>query len=316
MSNSREGGLIPWVLFVVLTSIWGASFLFIKISLETLPPLTVVALRVTLGAVLVWSLLLWRRISLRGIPWGMMLFMGLINNALPFTLITWGELHIPSGLASLVNGAVPIFAAVLSHSMLRAERLTRVQWLGVMLGFGGLVWLFLPDVWHAWQGLTTWYGVLGQLAVMTAALCYAIGTVYARKYLRSYDPFAMAATQLLWSALLLWPLAWLAGSGLSREALTGRTLLAIGWLGFASSGLAYVIYYALVRYMGATQVTMVTYLIPIVGLVLGAVVLDETIGWDVLVALALILSSIVIVHRVRRPEAHKPSPTAVRCAGR
>ena len=313
MNTPRDTRFVQWVLFALLTGIWGASFLFIKISLETLPPLTVVALRVTLGALLVWTLVVWRGASLRGVPWGAMLFMGVINNALPFTLITWGEQYIPSGLASLVNGTVPIFAAVLSHSMLRAERLTRLQWGGVMLGFGGLVWLFLPDVWYAWQGLTTWYGVFGQFAVMTAASCYAVGTVYARKHLREYDPFVMAATQLLWSAVVLWPLAWWAGLGLTASALTGRTLLAIGWLGLASSGLAYVIYYTLVRLMGATQVTMVTYLIPVVGLVLGAVFLDETVGWDVLIALALILTSIVVVNR---PRVHSPSPAAVRCAGR
>lgn len=308
---TRGVGLKGWLLFSLLTAIWGASFLFIKISLETLPPLTVVAMRLTLGALLVWALLLPRRPSLSHVPWKSMLFVGLMNNAVPFILITWGERFIPSGLAALVNGSVPIFAALLSHWMLAEERLTSVQWGGVLLGFISLGWLFLPDVWQAWHGFSTWTGVLGQLAVVLASVCYAIGTVYARKHLRTFDPYLTAATQLMWSAALVWPLAIWAGPGLRAEAFPPRTLLAIGWLGLLSSGVAYVLYYALLQVMGATQVSMVTYVIPVVGLALGAIVLNEPIGWHVLVALGLIVSSIYIVNRPTQATA-----PAIRGAGR
>lgn len=306
-------GLKGWVVFGVLTAIWGASFLFIKISLETLPPLTIVALRLTLGAILVWALVLPRRPRLRDIPWGAMLFVGLTNNAVPFVLITWGEQHIPSGVAALVNGSVPIFAALLSHWMLQEERLSALQWGGVLLGFLSLGWLFFPDVWQAWHGLDTWDAVLGQFAVVLASVCYAIGTVYARKHLRTFDPFLSAASQLTWGAALLWPLALVAGPGLSWDAFPARTLLAIGWLGLLSSGVAYVLYYALLQIMGATQVSMVTYVIPIVGLILGALVLQEPIGGHVLVALGLIVMSIVVVNR---PTRHESPAVVVRGTGR
>ncbi len=285
-------------MFAGLTSVWGASFLFIKISLEALPPLTVVALRLTLGALLVWAVVLVTGTPVRGVPWRVMFLMGLVNNALPFTLITWGEQHIPSGLASLVNGSVPIFAAILSHYFLQEERLSLKQWGGVVVGFLGLFVLFAPDVREAMQGLRTWWGVLGQAAVAGAAFCYGVGTVYARRALRGHPPFLMAASQLSMAALVLWPLAFLAGVGNVAAAGSPRILLAVGWLGFASSGLAYILYYTLIRRMGATQLTMVTYLIPIVGLVLGAIVLGEVITLSALLALALILAGVIVVHRV------------------
>ena len=284
-------------MFAGLTSVWSASFLFIKISLEALPPLTVVALRVTLGALLVWSVVGLTQTPVRGIPWRAMFLMGLVNNALPFTLITWGEQHIPSGLASLVNGSVPIFAAILSHYFLQEERLSLKQWGGVFVGFLGLFVLFLPDVREALRGLRTWWGVLGQAAVAGAAFCYGMSTVYARRALRGHPPFLMAASQLSMAALILWPLALLLGLGNVREATSPRILLAVGWLGFASSGFAYILYYNLIRRMGATQLTMVTYLIPIMGLMLGAVVLGEHITATALLALVLILAGVVIVHR-------------------
>ena len=298
LSSMVHRPVVTWAMFAGLTGVWGASFLFIKISLEALPPLTVVALRLTLGALLVWAVVWLTRIPVRGIPWRTMFLMGLVNNALPFTLITWGEQHIPSGLASLVNGSVPIFAAILSHYFLQEERLSLKQWGGVFVGFLGLFVLFAPDVREAMQGLRTWWGVLGQVAVTAAAFCYGVGTVYARRALRGHPPFLMAASQLSMAALVLWPLVLLTGMGDLSAASNPRILLAVGWLGFASSGLAYILYYNLIRRMGATQLTMVTYLIPIVGLMLGAVVLGESITFSALLALVLILAGVVIVHRL------------------
>ncbi len=294
---ARYAGVITWAMFAALAGVWGASFLFIKISLEVLDPLTVVALRLTLGALLVWTVALVNGADLASIPWGTMFLMGLVNNALPFTLITWGELYIPSGLASLVNGSVPIFAAILSHFFLQEESLSLRQWGGIFIGFLGLVLLFLPDLTHALRGWQSWWSVWGELAITLAAFCYGLSTVYARKALRGHSPYLMAASQLTMAALILWPLALLFGQGVPTSALTPRALLAVGWLGFASSGLAYLLYYTLIKRMGATQLTMVTYVIPIVGLVLGVIVLGETVGVLVLVALVLILTSIVIVKR-------------------
>ncbi len=285
-------------MFLALAGVWGASFLFIKISLEGLGPLSVVALRLTLGALLVWTVALATGARPRGIPWRAMFLMGLVNNALPFTLITWGEQSIPSGLASLVNGSVPIFAAILSHFFLQEERLNWKQWLGVFIGFGGLALLFFPDVVRAMQGWQAWSSVWGQVAVTLAALCYGLSTVYARKSLRGHHPFLMAASQLTMAALILWPLVLIAGEAVPH-VWSGRLLLAVGWLGLASSGLAYILYYSLIRRMGATQLTMVTYIIPIVGLILGALVLGERVGWNALAALVLILLGIVVVNRTR-----------------
>ncbi len=290
--------VVTWGMFVSLIGVWGASFLFIKISLEALPPLTVVALRLTLGALLVWTVVWVTGTPVREIPWRAITFMGMVNNALPFTLLTWGEQHIPSGLASLVVGSSPIFAAILSHYLLREERLSLKQWSGVVLGFVGLFVLFTPDVRAAVQGLRTWWGVLGQVAVMGTAFCYGLGTVYARRTLRGYPPFLMAALQLSTAALVIWPLAIIAGVGNLSSAMTPRVLLAVGWLGFASSGLAYILYYILIRRMGATQLITVTYLIPVVGLVLGALVLGEALTPISLLALVLILAGVVVVHRL------------------
>ena len=295
----NRSSVLTWSIFVALSGIWGASFLFIKIALGALGPLSVVALRLTLGAILVWTLVLSQRVPLRSIPWRAMFLMGLINNAMPFTLITWGEQYIPSGLASLVNGSMPIWAALLSHVFLQEERLNRRQWGGVFIGFLGLAVLFLPDIVHATRGWQTWQWVWGQVAVTLAAVGYGLGTVYARRNLRGYHPFLMAATQLTAAALILWPLVILAGETISPTGWHAAEWLAIGWLGFASSGLAYILYYTLIRRMGATQLSLVTYAIPIVGLLLGTWVLDERVGWNALVALGLIIGGIVVVNKAR-----------------
>lgn len=304
---TRYSPLATWTMFTGLASVWGASFLFIKIGVETLDPLTLVALRLTLGALLVWSVALLNGTSPRDVPWRIMFLMGLVNNALPFTLITWGELYIASGLASLVNGTVPIFTAILAHFFLSEERLSLDRWGGVFVGFLGLVLLFLPDLTHALQGWRSWWALLGQLAVVLASFCYGASTTYARKVLRGQHPFLMAASQLTMAAFILWPLAILFGRGIPLARLQGQVLLAVGWLGFASSGLAYILYYTLIRRIGATQLTMVTYIIPIVGLILGAVVLQESVTLTMILALVFILAGLVVVNRPQRA-VHQRAP--------
>ncbi len=297
LSSDMGDSWFTWFLFFALASMWGASYLFIKIALEWLPPFTLVALRLSLGAILVWLVVVLTRVDLKGLPWRHMVFMGIVNTAAPFLLITWGEQTIPSGLASLIVGAVPIFTAILAHGALRQERLTLPQWVGVFVGFAGLGVLFLPGVLAFFQGRPPWGSLLGQGAVLGAALCYAAATVYARRHLREYPPFGLAAMQLTVAAAALWLLVGITGSSIPLRAWPPRLLLAIGWLGLASSGLAYIVYYALIRRMGATQLTLVAYVIPVLGLALGVLVLDERLGWDLLFALGLILIGIVMVHR-------------------
>ncbi len=282
-------------LFLTLSAIWGSSFLFIKLGLlGGLGPLTLVTLRLLFGAgamgLFAWKLgeALPRSYRILGI----IVLVALVNNALPFSLITWGEQFIPSGLTAILNSSVPLFAVVISHFALSDERLSWQRVVGVAVGFMGVAILFAPDILS--EGLNG--AVIGQLAIILASLGYAIGSVIARKYLHDVSAAMLSALQLgfalLWMglpALILehpWtlsptPLAWFSAI----------------WLGLLGTGVAYFLFFQLIKSIGATPTTMVTYVIPIFAVIFGIIFLDERFYWMQLAALALIFAGVWMVTR-------------------
>ncbi len=281
--------------FIILSAIWGSSFLFIKLGLlGGMGPLTLVMLRLLLGAAAM-ALLAWKLGEHLPPGWriiGVIFLVALVNNALPFSLITWGEQHIPSSLTAILNSSVPLFTVVISHFALSDERFTWSRVAGVTMGFLGVFILFAPDL--LTQGLSG--AVVGQLAIVLATLGYATGSVITRKYLQGVPSATLAALQLGFALLWMLPpaLLWEKPWTLQPTALAWFSVL---WLGFLSTGLAYFIFFQLIKSIGATPTTLVTYVIPVFAVIFGVIFLDERLYWAQLAALALIAAGVWLVNR-------------------
>jgi drug/metabolite transporter (DMT)-like permease len=278
-----------WLL--VLSSIWSSSYLFIKVAVAEVPPLTMVAVRLTVAAAILWVLL---RASGRSIPrgrgiWATYAAMGLLNGAIPYSLIVWSEQHIDSGLAALLQSTMPLFTVVVAHFWGRDERLTARKVLGVAVGFAGVGVLMLPGLRCGLEA-----NVLGQLAMVGSSLSYAGATIVARNRLRGQAPLASTTGQLTMGAMLTVPLCLL----LERPFGLSPSLPAVGsWLALIILGtvVAYTIYYALIERTDATFVSTVTYIVPINGLLLGALVLGEAVTWNIVASLGLVLLGVLLV---------------------
>lgn len=276
---------------LALGALWGTSYLFIKVTVAEVPPLTLVAGRVLFGALLLWIIL---GVTGQAMPrtksaWVDFAVMGLLSGAVPYSLITWGEQYISSGLASLLQATMPIFTVVLAHFLAHGERLTALKLVGVGIGFVGVGVLMIPDL---GRGLEA--SILGQLAVVGSSLSYAAAAVYARQRMRGQPPLASATGQLTAGALFMVPISLLVDQPFG---LSPSTPALLSWLGLIVLGtvLAYVLYYALLDRTSATYVSMVTYIIPVVGLFLGWLVLGEALATNMLIGLILILFGVLLV---------------------
>lgn len=277
------------VQLVLLGTIWGSSYLFIKVAVEGFPPILLVEGRLLLGAAVLLAIRWWtrQRWPTRAV-WPHLVVMALVGNVVPFLLIAWSEQHIDSGLASVLNATTPFFTVLFAVLIFHAEQLTRAKAIGVGLGFVGVAVLSGADL-AAFRSAST----QGQLAVLVSSACYGLGFAYARRFLRG-APLALAAAQIGLAALLLLPLALASGiPGDLRPTLPA--FLALSALGVVSSGIAYVLYYRLIASAGAVVASLATYLMPPVGVTLGWAVLGEPIGWRLLAGVVLILAGMAVV---------------------
>ncbi len=279
------------LLLLILGTIWGSSYLFIKIIVAEVPVLTLVAGRLTLAALAMWLILRTRGFSAprNRRMWRAYAVLGFMGMAVPYCLISWGEQYISSGLASLLQATTPIFTVILAHFLTDDERVTMGKIIGVAVGFVGVGILMLPDL---RQGLRA--NLLGQLAIVGSSLCYAGTAIYARSWLRGQPPLVSASGQLTMGMVYMLPASLL----IDRPFDLSPSLSALAsWLVLIILGtvVAYVIYFTLIEQSSATFTTMVTYIIPINGLVLGALVLNESLDATMLGSLALILLGVLLV---------------------
>ncbi|MCC7196466.1 MAG: DMT family transporter [Gemmatimonadaceae bacterium] len=312
--------LKQWGAFILLGLIWGTSFVWIKIAVAEISPFTLVAFRLTVAFL---GLLVIMRLTGQSFPrdrktWPAFAVMGLLNTALPFTLISWGETRIASGLASILNGTVPLFIIVIAHFWLHDEKIALKRLSGLLVGFVGTVILVSRDI-----GLEGLHGNLwGQLAVIAASASYATAYTFARRYMRGTSPVVQSAMQMLIGGSIMWlsfpaaaaarPVVPLAQPVFSLPALP-LTWVAIVWLGLLGSCLAFVLMFYLVNEWGPTRASVVTYIFPIVGLILGLVLLNETLDWRLLGGSALIVAGIGVMNL--RPPARR-APAAAPAMGR
>jgi drug/metabolite transporter (DMT)-like permease len=275
-----------WGTLVVLALIWGAAFLFIGVAVRHVPPLTYVWLRLAIAAAAMWAFLRWKGVSL-DLPrsaWGSILLLALLNNALPFTLFGWGQTHIASGLAAILNATTPIWGVVVAHLVTGDERLTPRKLAGVLLGFGGVALMIGPSL---LSNLGS--SALAQLACVTASLSYALAAVWARRFRKQgLSPLTVTTSQLSAGALLMLPLMLLVDRPWTMTMPPLSAWASIIALAVVCSAFGYVLYFRLIDRAGATNALLVTLLVPPVAILLGSLFLAEVLAPQDFAGLALI----------------------------
>lgn len=271
MPTRRAMSATDWLLLALLSVLWGGSFFFGKVALYDLPPLTVAFGRVAVAAAILGTL---ARASGTPLPasiatWRPFIAMGLLNNVLPFGLILWGQTHIASGLAAILNATTPLFTVLVAHLATPDEKLTGRKLAGVIVGFGGVVAMIGADLVRA-----VGTHIVAQLACLLAAVSYAIAAIYGRRF-RGEPPLRVAAGQLTASSLLLAPLALAIDRPWTLAQPGASTWTALLALASISTALAYLIYFRILSRAGATNVALVTFLIPVSAILLGSLILGE-----------------------------------------
>ncbi|CAI8260633.1 MAG: putative amino-acid metabolite efflux pump [Porticoccaceae bacterium UBA1117] len=276
-----------WSMLLLLSCLWGGSFFFIGVAVTELPPLTIVTLRVGLAAIILWIFFL---VSGQEIPkslklWRTFFVLGLLGNAIPFSLIVWGQTHITSGLASIINATTPLFTILIAGTLLSDERITGGKLIGVALGILGVAVLIIgPSRMIEITSDTT-----AQLAVVGAAISYGFATVYGRRFkAMGISPLTTVIGQVTTATVILLPLALIVERPDQLSNPSIQVWLAVFSLAAFSTVLAYILFFRILSSAGATNVVLVTFLVPITASLLGWLVLDEQLYIEHFIGMAFI----------------------------
>lgn len=282
----RPMTLLEWAMLLALSTVWGGSFFFNAVAVREVPMLSVVVARVALAAVI---LLLILRVAGEGLPrgrsvWAAFFTMGLLNNAIPFSLIVWGQQNLASGVASILNAATPLFGVLLAHGLTADERLTGPRAAGALIGFAGVAVMLGAQVLHD-PGNST----LAMLACLCGAASYALAGIFGRRFhALGVSPLGTATGQVVASSLILLPLMLVVDRPWTLALPGPGAIAALFGVAAVSTALAYVLYFRILATAGATNLLLVTFLIPISAILLGTLVLGETLYPRHLVGMALI----------------------------
>ncbi len=283
-----------WVKFIALGLVWGSSFFWIKIGLQEVGPFTVVFFRVffALAGLTVFFVLNRRKPLLK--TWRLYLFLGIVNVFLPFFLVAWSEKHITSGMASILNSMQPLSTSLIAAIFIAEEKLTIQRIAGLILGFGGVLVLMSNKL--SGEAINETFGII---AMVIAVFCYGASGVYARIHNRGVKPEDQALGQFVFGLAFIIP-AMLTVEAPFTLPVRPISYLAFAWLGLLGSFFAAITWYSLLDEIGPSRVSMTTYLFPLVGVLLGAIILHENVDWRVIVGGMMILGAIVIVNSVKR----------------
>jgi drug/metabolite transporter (DMT)-like permease len=281
-----------WLIFLALGFMWGSSYLFIKIGVDTFGTFTLVALRLLIGAATLWVAF---RLSGTALPrkrrtYEHLLVMALINITIPFALITWAEQSVDSALAAILNSTVPLFVIVIAPLFLPDEPIRLNGVVGLAVGFIGVVLLVSPGLMSATGDLA------GSVALLGSSLAYALGNVYSRRNVRGLPPLVPAVFQVTFAFLIVGIIALVVERPWESVRPDPAAWFSVIWLGIFGSGLAYMLYFRLLGRWGATRTSLVAYLLPIYGIVLGFLVLQEHIDITLILGTALIIAGVAIVN--------------------
>jgi drug/metabolite transporter (DMT)-like permease len=282
-----------WILLLTLSLVWGGSYFFVGVAVDDLPPLTIVLCRVGLASI---ALLIFLACSGQSMPtdrrvWAAFFIMGLLNNAIPFSLIVWGQTHVSAGQASILNATTPIFTVIAAHVFTRDEKMKWRHLAGIALGFAGVVVLMGAAFLDAFTS-----SLLAQTALLGAAVFYALSAVFGRRFRQlGVAPMQIATGQVTAAALLLLPLVVLIDQPLQLAPPGLPSILAVLGLALISTAFAYVLYFRILASAGATNLSLVTMLVPPTAICLGILFLDEVLARNHLVGLVLIISGLLVI---------------------
>ncbi len=251
-----------WLLLVLLSLLWGGSFFFVGVAVREWPPLTVVVVRVAGAAIILWPLIyaMGLRMPRDPVIWSAFFGMGLLNNAIPFCLNFWGQTHIPSGVASILNATSPLFTVIVAHFLTADEKMTPRHIAGVLLGLAGVVVMTGEAALGLMQGAGLW-SFLGQMAIVVAAISYAFAGVFGRRFRRlGVAPLATAAGQVTAATILMLPIALAVDKPWTLHLPSSGAIGAMAGLAVLSTALAYIIYFRILSSAGATNIMLVSQL--------------------------------------------------------
>jgi drug/metabolite transporter (DMT)-like permease len=282
---------LDWFLFLVLGFMWGSSYLFIKIAVDSFGTFTLIALRLVIGAAFLWVAF---RLNGTSLPrerriYGHLIVMALVNITIPFALITWAEQSVDSALAAILNATVPLFVIVIAPMFLPDEPIRINGVVGLAIGFIGVVLLVSPGLMSATGDLA------GSIALLGSSLAYALGNVYSRRNVRGLAPLVPAVFQVSIAFVIVATLALVLEHPWTARPDIGDWFSVV-WLGVFGSGAAYILYFRLLGRWGATRTSLVAYLLPVYGIVLGFLVLNEPIDRTLIAGSALVIAGVALVN--------------------
>jgi drug/metabolite transporter (DMT)-like permease len=282
-----------WSLMLLLSLLWGGSFFFVGILVKSLPPLTIVALRVGIAAAALWATGAFTGLSPTRVreAFPSLVGMSILNNVVPFTLLVWAQTRLPSGFAAILNATTPVMTVIAAHFLTTTEKLTRAKIIGALIGFVGVAAMVRSDFTSGLSG-----DALAEAACLVAALFYALSSIYARRFRPAgLTPIDVSTGQLTGSALLLLPLALLFDQPWTLPAPSLTVVLTVLAYALLSSALAYIVFFRILAGAGATNVVLVTLLAPATTIVLGAFALGERLEPKHFLGLALIAVGLAFI---------------------
>lgn len=286
---NKTMSLRAYIYIFLLSILWGASFFFIKLSLREIPPLTIVFIRVGFSAIILTVLVYasGKKMPSSKSTWGAFFLMGALNNLIPFSLIIWGQQFVDTSVASILNASAPLFSVVLAHFLTSEEKMTPARVAGVILGLAGVSILIGFDT-----GISSGVKSLGQVAMLCAAMCYALSAIYGRRF-KKMEPLVVATGVLTGAAVMMIPFVFIFEDPFSLS-IGGETLAALSGLTLLSTTLAYVFYFKTLALTGPTNLLLVTFLIPVNAIFLGVAFLGETLGQNVIIGMLLIFAALIV----------------------
>ena len=286
-------GATEWLLLLLLATLWGTSFSILKVAVREIPPFTIVFFRVLLAASFLLGLmrLLGQSLPRGRAAWRAIIISALIGNAVAFSFIVWGQQFIPSSLAGILMATGPLFTVVIAHFATHDERMTPGRVVALLLGFGAVILMIGPDV---LSGIGA--GVLGEFAFFGAAICYASAAVYGRRFqTMGLKPLPLAASQMMIATVALLPVVLLVDQPWDLARPSSTAVIAVVAHGILCTGLPYVIYFRILAVSGATNVMLVTFLVPVVAAITGALALNEMLAPRHFAGMALLAVALFLI---------------------
>jgi drug/metabolite transporter (DMT)-like permease len=286
------------LVWLILCGIWGSTWLFIKLGLEDLPPLSFAGIRFVFASLILIALILARgvRWPRKRKEWLVIAVVGWLQFSLNYGLVFWGEQRISSGLAAVLQSTFPAFGLVIAHLYIPEERITTKKVFGVLLGFAGVAIIFSEQLTFAGKG-----ALLGSVALVMSAFCGSYGNVLVKAYGTQIDPFVLAGGQMVFGFPPLLALGTATEGNPLQFHWSGKAVLALSYLVIVGSVIAFSLFYWLVRHMDVTNTMLISLVTPIIAVVLGMVVLHERLNWRLFAGTAIIISGIGLIV-LRKPQ--------------